>query len=318
MMRHLDQTPVIKNKQLPDWTDPAVYYEYTAAVSPHIPAVPAKKYPSALHKQGETRVIPFDLSDDLAIDGLATTPNLNAAYLKICAGESLTTEANASAQLFYVIRGRGETRTDFGTLPWAEGDVFTIPATSAMTHMAQADSALYWVNDAPLLEYLGAQPTQARFKPTLYPQARIQEENAKVDAQPGARDRNRNAIILGNVDQPQNMSLSHILWSTIVYVAPGEVQRAHRHNSVAVDIVMSAGENTYTLVGKAVDTNGDIINPQRIEWESGAAFVTPPGLWHSHHNESGEPAVIMAVQEAGLYIHMRTLDIQFTPPPKRS
>jgi hypothetical protein len=44
----------------------------------------------------------------------------------------------------------------------------------------------------------------------------------------------------------------------------------------------------------------------------GAAFVTPPGLWHSHHNESGRPARILPIQDAGLHTYLRSLDIRFT------
>jgi hypothetical protein len=40
-------------------------------------------------------------------------------------------------------------------------------------------------------------------------------------------------------------------------------------------------------------------------------FVTPPGLWPSHHNESGHPAHIRPIQDAGLLTHLRTLDIRF-------
>jgi|HubBroStandDraft_3_1064219.scaffolds.fasta_scaffold66673_1 hypothetical protein len=35
-------------------------------------------------------------------------------------------------------------------------------------------------------------------------------------------------------------------------------------------------------------------------------------LWHGHYNESGKPAMVMAVQDAGFYEHIRTLNIQFT------
>jgi gentisate 1,2-dioxygenase len=41
-------------------------------------------------------------------------------------------------------------------------------------------------------------------------------------------------------------------------------------------------------------------------------FVTPPGLWHSHHNESGSPAHILPIQDAGLHTYLRTLNILFT------
>merc|ERR1719330_1661982 len=43
----------------------------------------------------------------------------------------------------------------------------------------------------------------------------------------------------------------------------------------------------------------------------GGVFITPPGWWHSHHNESDEQAWVLPVQDAGLFTHQRTLDIRF-------
>jgi hypothetical protein len=44
---------------------------------------------------------------------------------------------------------------------------------------------------------------------------------------------------------------------------------------------------------------------------AGAAFVTPPGHWHSHVNESGHPARLLPIQDAGLHTYLRSLDIRF-------
>ena len=67
----------------------------------------------------------------------------------------------------------------------------------------------------------------------------------------------------------------------------------------------------YTLMGKEIDTDGNIINPIRCNWTPGGVFITPPGWWHSHHNESDEVAWVLPMQDAGLYTHQRTLDIRF-------
>ncbi|MDF5732416.1 MAG: hypothetical protein PUP92_31560 [Rhizonema sp. PD38] len=191
-------------------------------------------------------------------------------------------------------------------------DVFTLPATSALIHKASADSAIYWVNDSPLLAYLGVKPVLSKFQPTLYPHAQIMAQLEQVDHQQGAKQRNRDAIILGNTATQQVKSLTHTLWSAVVLLGPGEIQKPHRHNSVAVDIVMACEPGCYRLMGDHLDDNGEIINPVRIDWQAGAAFVTPPVLWHGHYSESSQPAIVMAVQEAGLYNYMRTLDIQFS------
>src|SRR5271154_6695366 len=123
-------------------TADAIYYEYTSAVNPQMSSVPTLLYSSKLHKEGETRIIPFDLSQQLHCDSPATGPNVSASYLRICKGESLDTKVNASAQLFYVIRGEGSSDTEHGTIPWSEGDTFLLPAGERpVKHTARTDTA---------------------------------------------------------------------------------------------------------------------------------------------------------------------------------
>lgn len=50
----------------------------------------------------------------------------------------------------------------------------------------------------------------------------------------------------------------------------------------------------------------------RVDWTTGSIFITPPGWWHSHHNDSQEEAWVLPIQDAGLYTHQRTLDIRFS------
>jgi hypothetical protein len=64
-------------------------------------------------------------------------------------------------------------------------------------------------------------------------------------------------------------------------------------------------------MGKEIDSEGFIVDPIRCDWVPGSAFITPPGWWHSHHNESDGVAWVLPVQDAGLYTHQRTLDIRF-------
>ena len=63
---------------------------------------------------------------------------------------------------------------------------------------------------------------------------------------------------------------------------------------------------------KSRDKSAEKGAPIRVDWETGGGFVTPPGLWHSHHNESGTPAHLLPVQDAGLHTYLRTLDIRFS------
>ena len=81
---------------------------------------------------------------------------------------------------------------------------------------------------------------------------------------------------------------------------------------MAVDLVVDASPGCYTLVGKSLAADGSIADPERFAWEPHSVFITPPGLWHSHHNESGKPAHILPIQDAGLHTYLRTLSILFS------
>jgi gentisate 1,2-dioxygenase len=80
-----------------------------------------------------------------------------------------------------------------------------------------------------------------------------------------------------------------------------------------VDLCVGAQEGCYTLLGQRLDGRGDIIDPIRVDWVAGGAFTTPPGMWHSHHNESGANAWVIPIQDAGLQTYLRSLDIRFAP-----
>ena len=60
------------------WTSHAQYFEYSKAANPigsgRTSPVPLADFPSRLHEGGPTRVIPFDLSDQLRCSGPATSP----------------------------------------------------------------------------------------------------------------------------------------------------------------------------------------------------------------------------------------------------
>jgi gentisate 1,2-dioxygenase len=295
-----------------DWTRDALFFEYTSAADPLVPQVPFSVFPASEHESGPTREIPWDLSGALGTAWQATSPALLASFLRILPGESLATRAHASSQAFYVIRGAGTTSSHHGELGWSSGDLFVMPGGSELVHAAAQESALYAVSDEPLLRFLGADPREERFRPTLHTAAAMQAELQRVNADPEAAQRNRNGVLLANTAAPLTKTLTHSLWSLFNEVPAGAVQKAHRHNSVALDLCIAAAPGTYTLIGASLDAQGRIVDPRRLEWKAGAAFTTPPGLWHSHHNESSEKALVLPVQDAGLHSWLRTLDIRFS------
>ena len=93
---------------------------------------------------------------------------------------------------------------------------------------------------------------------------------------------------------------------------PGNsIQKPHRHQSIALDSIVDCPKGCYSLVGTTLDKEGNIANPTRVDWEAGMAFITPPGYWHAHFNESKESARLIPIQDAGLQTYLRALDIRF-------
>lgn len=293
------------------WQAQVQNWEYTSAATPDLKGIDFQSFPAALHQTDKTSIIPLDASLHLGTDCPATSPNLLANYIRICSGDEIQTHVNASSEVFYIIQGSGQTTLDEGVVEWQKDDVFTLPAHQAAVHHATSDCVIYWTHDAPLLNYLGVQAQSPRFKPAFYAHDDLLREVHAIKDVAMRENRNRAGMILGNLDSAATKSITHDMWSLLNVLPKHCVQKPHRHNSVALDLAISAGENTYTLMGKEIDKEGHIINPIRADWEPGSVFITPPAWWHSHHNESDQDAYVFPVQDAGLHTYMRTLDIQF-------
>jgi len=346
--------PVRDASDLERLTAAADIHDYRNASNPlatgAVPPIPGGRFPARLHQTGPSGVVPLDLSAALKCVGPATTPGLSSNFVRIRGGESVTTTANATSQLCFVMRGRGRTRVDLAgagdagdliagdrraghervgavravEIPWEAGDLFTLPAGSRCVHQAvdsgdadggtgpAAGAALYWVHDEPLLRYLGAVAAERRFEPTLHRAAAIRGLLDAIAADPSSAAANRLSVLLGNRAFPDTQTVSHVLWAMLGLLPPRTVQAPHRHQSVAVDLVVDAPPGCYTLVGPRLAEDGTIVDAERFDWEPHSVFVTPPGLWHSHHNETDTPAYVLPIQDAGLQTFLRTLDIRFS------
>ena len=305
-------------------TDPAVdavltrhvrIFEYSTAADPiasgATPAIPHAEFPSSLHETGGSRIIPLDLGGPLKQPGPLTSPGLAAHFVRIEAGDAVTTRPNASSELYYVLRGSG--RTTFGShvIPWAQGDILTLPAGAGATHEAVADAAFYWVTDEPLLRYLGATASEPTFAPTLFRAEDTLRELALAASHPEAAHRSRVSVLLANEACDQTLTITPVLWAMLGILPTNAVQLPHRHQSVALDLIIDCQPGCYTLVGKTLGPDGQIINPVRVDWKPASVFVTPPGEWHAHYNESGTEAYLLPIQDAGLQTYLRSLDIRF-------
>lgn len=317
--QHREQDGERHSEQDSGWSRDARYFEYSVAADPvgsgHITRVPITRFGADLYAGGPTRVVPLDLSEALGITtGPATSPGLIASFVRIRAGEEVVLGPNATSQLFFVIDGNGSSTLDGHTLTWATGDFLTLPSGGPVSHRAAVDTSLYWVHDEPLLRYLGVVAAEPRFAPTRFPRADADAHLATIATQPDANQKSRVSVLLANSAQEQTLTITHVLWAMFGLLPIGQVQRPHRHQSVALDLILDCAPGCYSLLGTHVDERGDIVDPVRVEWEAGGAFVTPPGMWHAHVNESGAPAHLIPIQDAGLHTYLRSLDIRFVRP----
>lgn len=299
------------------WADDARYFEYSRAANPigsgHTPRVPIARFSPDLYLDEATGVVPLDLSSELGITtGEATSPALLANFVRIRANEQIDTSPNATSQLYYVIYGSGMAAVNGALVQWEKGDFLTLPAGSRAVFYADSSAALYWVHDAPLLRYLGVQASEPRFRPTKFHRADAVAKLEDIASRPGANEKSRVSVLLANAEEEQTLTITHVLWAMFGVLPPSQEQLPHRHQSVALDLILDAAPGCYTLLGSRLDEHNQIVDPVRVDWEAGGAFVTPPGMWHAHFNESGSPAHLIPIQDAGLQTYLRSLDIKFT------
>ncbi len=309
-----DTAGLVKPEAQASLTSDALLFEYSTAADPissgATPAIPLAEFSSDLYAQGPSRVIPLDLSQALRCASPASGPSLAANFIRLEADTPLETRVNATSELFYVIQGSGVSNVDGREIAWKQGDFFTLPGSAAQ-HRSSEAAVLYWVHDTPLLEYLGVERKRARFSPTHYTRQALKKALDEAAADPKASTRSRVSLILGNPNFQQTKTVTHVLWAMYGLTEPNTRQLPHRHQSVAMDLIIDAQPGCYTLVGTELNADGTIRNPRRIDWKSGSAFVTPPGYWHEHRNESGARAYLTPIQDAGLHTYLRTLDITF-------
>lgn len=272
------------------------------------PAVPAaifrEERDRALDPRTSTGLIALDLSARLGLPYPATTPLVLARYARIRAGEHLATELRATTEFYYALRGSG--RTMFGSggsggreaISWAPGDVFCLPGGGRVDHEAGAADAVLWVvTNEPQLAHEHARPAldDAPFAAAHYPAEEIRRRLLGVYLDPRGAEMAGKSVNFGNAALEGDRTTAPTLMLALNSLLPGEAQRGHRHNAVAVTLVV-AGERCYSL-----------IDGERVDWEPDAVTITPPTRFHSHHNEGDGVALFLIVQDGGLYYHCRTM-----------
>ena len=111
------------------------------------------------------------------------------------------------------------------------------------------------------------------------------------------------ALIFSADRQEASRNILPTLTAAMNSLPAGTVQPPHRHNAVAVSLIIR-GENCFSL-----------INGRRKDWSQWATTITPPVSVHSHHNAGTEQAMFLIIQDGGIYYHSRAMGFEFAEQP---
>ena len=271
-----------------------------------LPPVPAAGFTAeparALAGDTPTGFLPCDQSIAMATGFPATTPLMLARYAVIAPGETLSADFVATGSIWYVIRGAGTAAVQAETITFRAGDVFLLPGAPARLTAGDARVALWLVTNEPQLAFdADRAPDAGRLPvaPVHYPAAEIARQIALIYEHAPNEATSGIALIFSSDKHAAARNIMPTLTLSLNTLPPGEHQRAHRHNSAAVTLVVG-GEECHSMVDGV-----------RCPWSPWATLVTPPGAPHSHHNAGSTRALFLIVQDGGLHYHARTMEFEF-------
>ena len=290
-------------------------YEYEKNVNPYLNHIPF--YEKNINECNYGINI-IDFSNIFNVSYKSTTPNLLASFIRLTKNDVIELnntqyiEYNATSHLFYVINGKAKIHIDDDSeKDVCCGDILITPCfySVKIKNLGEEELQIYYINDSPLVNYLGSKAEKKIFKTAVYSnEFLIQNLNNLSN-----KNNNRKGILLSNKDTEDLgvNTITPVLWALYNELPPKITQKPHKHNSVALDLCIKCtdSENIYTLIGDELDENGNIINPKKVYWKEGSMFITPPGLWHSHNNYGDTYAYILPIQDAGLLLYQRILGI---------
>lgn len=285
----------------------ARYFNTGNAFNVILPQVPdtafADEPARALDPATPTGLIPCDISDVLECDFPATSPFVLARYARIRAGETLDVNFTASGVVHYVIAGSGETTSGDERISWGPGDVFVTPGDTGQAHSAGDEDAVLWiVTNEPQLAFENLQAPKAGDAPTgvvHYTAAEIDRQIELIYQVGRSEEIAGSALIFSSDMQEASRNVLPTLTVAMNSLPAGVTQRPHRHNSVAVSLVIRGKDCFSTIDGR------------RKDWSPWATTITPPVSVHSHHNAGNEQALFLIIQDGGLFYHARAMGFEF-------
>lgn len=269
-----------------------------------LPAVAARSFKEQAEAalQGrDSATLLCDQSRTMAASMAATTPLMLARYQRFAMDTSVALDWPASGLLVYVIEGAGECTCAAECWDWADGDVMLLPgAGRVMLHAGKRGALLWVVGNDPLLAFEGLLPDGERLSaPVHYAAEEIDRQLTLLESLGSDAVTSGAAVIFSTASLEAQRNVMPSLTLSLNTLQPGCHQRAHRHNSAAITLILQ-GEGCYSMV-----------DGERCDWTPWTTMVTPPGAAHSHHNEGDAKALFLIVQDGGLHYHARTMGFRF-------
>lgn len=286
----------------------ARYFNTGNAFNVQLPPVPDHLFVDeparAMAPGAATGLVDCDLSGHLRTSTPATTPLSLVRYARINAGETLLTDFAASGVIVYVIAGSGHTLCDTERVDWNPGDVFVLPGGLPLRHEAGAgaDAVLWIVTNEPQLAFEHLRAPEAGDAPTSivhYPADEIGRQIDLLYEVGRGQEIAGSALIFSSERQLAIRNVLPTLTVAMNSLPPGVAQRPHRHNSMAVALIIQ-GQGCYST-----------IDGKRKDWSQWATTITPPVSVHSHHNEGDKRAMFLIVQDGGIYYYTRAMGFEF-------
>lgn len=290
-----------------DYAARARYFDSSVAFAIENPPVPCRQFTEerdrAFDPATGSAAIAVDQGPAMGLDFPATTPLALAHYIRVAAGERLPFASGASAELYYVIDGAGESAKGCDRIRWRAGDVFALPGGGETIHAADSDAAVLWaVTNAPALAFDGLAPPPpecARMEAVLYPGAEIARRMTEIRPKLTGTRTPGIAVVFSSSAQERGRNVAPGLTFAMNQLPPFGSQLAHRHNSVAVSLAVNAPQGSSLVEG------------ERVAWAPFGTVVTPPGAVHSHRNDGAEWAHWLIVQDGGYHYHCRTMEFRY-------
>ncbi len=260
----------------------------------------------ALDDATPTGLIDCDISAVLECPFPATSPLVLARYGRIRAAETLTTDFVASGTIAFVIQGSGITVFGKEQIAWSAGDVFVLPGGINASHTAETTAVLWLVTNEPQLAFENLRAPSPGQSPTDLVHYRAEEIDRQIAL---LYDVGRQATVAGSAlifsaeRQEATRNILPTLTAAMNSLPPGFAQPPHRHNSVAVSLIIR-GDNCFS-----------IIDGKRKNWSHWATTITPAVSVHSHHNGGTEQARFLIIQDGGIFYHARAMGFEFMEHP---